>query len=381
MPSIGRNVLGNLPEAIKLEWLVTNGLGGFASSSIAGMNTRRYHGVLVATRAPPVERILLVSRLEETLIYGGIEYPLSTNRYLKALHPSGYLFLERFESDPIPTWTYQINDVLLSKSLFMVYGHNTTVVTYKLFSSDRCVDLIVRPHFLFRDFHGNAHENPGFEDNSSLEEHGLSLMPFANAPKLFVAWDRGEFLLDGHWYKQNYLGEEDRRGLDPIEDDYSNGFLRVSNLSGNASIMFSDEPISSFNAIDLRKREERRRETIVHSVKTEDLFLQKLLIAADQFVVDRASTKGKSIIAGYPWFSDWGRDSLISIPGITLIPGRFDDARSILRSFAESIRNGLVPNCFADYGNDALYNSGPGRRPNLSRRKGLPTNLDGRKGG
>jgi len=357
MPSFGREILGNLPHASKLEWLVTNGIGGFATSTILGMNTRRYHGILISARHPPVERIVMVSRVEETLVIGGEEFPLSTQQYKNAIHPTGYLLLEKFERTPIPTWTYQIKDILLTKSICMVYGQNTTLVTYKVFSNNQNVELRVRPHYLFRDFHGNTFENPGFEDNTSLSESAFSLQPFGNAPTLHVHWDRGTFVLDPHWYREIFLQVEADRGLNPMEDDYSNGYLKIPLLSGSAALLFSDQPYSSFNPIDLRKREELRLESIASSMKSDDVFLRKLLTAADQFIVDRKSTGGKTIIAGYPWFSDWGRDALISLPGLTLVPGRSEDARSILKTFAESVSNGLIPNCFADQGSEALYNS------------------------
>ena len=358
MLSIGRDILGNLKESSRLEWLVTNGIGGFASSSVTGMNTRRYHGLLIAARRPPTERLAMVSRLEESLLVDGHEVFLSTNRYQKALYPAGYLHLERFDRDPLPTWTFQFEDILIVKTLFMVYGENTTVITYKVFSNGREVELRLRPHMLFRDFHGNTFENPGFEDNTAVVDTFFSLQPFANAPALYMSWERGSFVREPFWYRDNHLQEEESRGLNALEDDYSNGYLRVLKCQGTISVSFSlTPPAKNANALELRKREEMRLEAIAQALQSEDLFLQRLLLAADQFIVDRHSTRGKTIIAGYPWFSDWGRDSLISLPGLTLIPGRFDEARAILRTFAQSVREGLVPNCFADVGTDAMYNS------------------------
>ncbi|MFZ2956097.1 MAG: amylo-alpha-1,6-glucosidase [Candidatus Ozemobacteraceae bacterium] len=360
MTAIGRETLGNILEASRLEWLVTNGIGGFASSSVVGMNTRRYHGILVASRRPPVERLNLVSRLDESLLVEGNEIQLSTNRYAKVLYPSGHLHLERFERDPFPTWTWQIEDILVKKSLFMMYGRNTTVVQYKVIApAGRSVQLKIRPHFLFRDFHGNMYGNPGFIDNTLLVERGLSFQPFANAPTLYMSWDRGTFASDGYWYRDIFLQEESRRGLTAIEDDYSNGILHIPGVGtgGQVSLIFSDAPIPAFNVLEARKREEQRLSGIAGALRTEDPLVRKLLLAADQFIVERRSTEGKTIIAGYPWFSDWGRDSLISLPGLTLVTGRFDDARSILKTFAASVKHGLVPNCFADRGNDAMYNS------------------------
>jgi predicted glycogen debranching enzyme len=358
MTTVGREIQSDLSRATSQEWLLTNGIGGFACSTVPCINTRRYHGILVAAMRPPVERLVLVSRLEETLIIDGTEVALSTCVHSKEIkNPAGYLHLERFEREPLPTWYYQIRDVLLIKTINMVYGQNTSLVTYKILGNGHNVGLRVRPHFLFRDFHGNTFENDGIETNLQVQERQFKLQPFFNAPELFTRWDRGRFVTDPQWHRDIFLQVEEDRGLPAFEDDFSCGYLEIAPFSGSASLIFSDQPMKSFNPIDLRKREEQRLEAIAGSLHSDDLFLRRLLVAADQFIVDRASTKGKSIIAGYPWFSDWGRDSLISLPGLTLVTGRIEEARSILKTFAASIHHGLIPNCFADKGNEAMYNS------------------------
>ena len=358
MISVGREIQTDLARATRQEWLITNGIGGYASSTVPCINTRRYHGILVASRRPPVERLVLVSRLEETLVIDRQEIALSTCVHEQDIrNPAGYLHLERFERDPIPTWYYQIRDVMLIKTISMVYGQNTSLVTYKLLGNDHKVALKVRPHFLFRDFHGNMYESTGLERCAQLQERQLRLQPFANAPELFVRWDRGKFVEDPRWHKDIFLQVEEDRGLPDREDDFSCGWLEVSPFNGSVSLLFSDQPVSSFNPMDLRKREEQRLDTIASALHSTDPLLRKLLLAADQFIVERQNTGSRTIIAGYPWFSDWGRDSLISLTGLTLVPGRYDDARSILKTFAAAIQNGLVPNCFADSGNEAAYNS------------------------
>lgn len=358
MTTVGREIQSDLSRATSQEWLLTNGIGGFACSTVPCINTRRYHGILVAAMRPPVERLVLVSRLEETLIIDGTEVALSTCVHSKEIkNPAGYLHLERFEREPLPTWYYQIRDVLLIKTINMVYGQNTSLVTYKILGNGHNVGLRVRPHFLFRDFHGNTFENDGIETNLQVQERQFRLQPFFNAPELFTRWDRGRFITDPQWHRDIFLQVEEDRGLPAFEDDFSCGYLEIAPFSGSASLIFSDQPLKSFNPIDLRKREEQRLEAIAGSLHSDDLFLRRLLVAADQFIVDRQSTGGKSIIAGYPWFSDWGRDSLISLPGLTLVTGRIEEARSILKTFAASIHHGLIPNCFADKGNEAMYNS------------------------
>ncbi len=358
MTTVGREIQSDISRATREEWLLTNGIGGFASSTVPCINTRRYHGILVAAMRPPVERLVLVSRLEETLVIDRHEINLSTSVHSKEIkNPAGYLHLERFEREPLPTWYYQIRDVLLIKTINMVYGQNTTLVTYKILSNGRNVSLKVRPHFLFRDFHGNTFENDGIDTQIQLQDRQLRLQPFFNAPELYMRWDRGRFVNFAAWHRDIFLQVEEDRGLPAYEDDFSVGHLEITPLASSASIIFSDQPIRSFNPIDLRKREEQRLEGIASSLHSDDYFLRRLLVAADQFIVERRSTGGRSILAGYPWFSDWGRDSLISLPGLTLITGRIEDARSILKTFASAIHHGLIPNCFADKGNDAMYNS------------------------
>ncbi len=342
----------------KREWLITNGIGGYASSTVPCINTRRYHGLLIAARRPPVDRVVLVSRLDEFLCFDNEEFIISSFlQKPEQKNSNGFLHLERFENYPIPTWYYRIKDVMLIKTINMVYGQNTTLVTYKLLTNGKSVSLKIRPHFLFRDFHGNMLENEGIEKNYSLVNNTLLIQPFANAPKLHIRWNTGIFKPSEYWDKNIYLPEENERGLPDTEDDFTCGYIEMKDFTGIASLTFSDIPIEAFNPLDIRKREEQRLETIENSMQSDDLLLKKLLLAADQFIVSRESTENKTILAGYPWFSDWGRDTLISLPGLTLVTGRFDDAKSILKTFAASIRHGLIPNCFADKGCEAMYNS------------------------
>ena len=345
-------------QHIQQEWLVTNGIGGFASSTVPCINTRRYHGVLIASQRPPIERVAIVSRLQEEITIDGRHYFLSSARIEGGKYTSnGCIHLERFEQKPLPVWYYQIRDVLIIKSLNMVYGQNTTIVTYKILSNENRVSFKVTPYYLFRDFHANQKQKNLEEKALKLRERQLSLKPFANSPELFIRWDRGSFKEEISWQKDIFLSAENKRGLPDTEDDFSIGSIEVNSFSGSFSVAFSDQPITSFNPIDLRKREEQRLESISNSIESEDRILKELLLAGDQFIVERKSTGGKTILAGYPWFSDWGRDTLIALHGLTLVTNRIEDAKSILKTFASSIKNGLIPNCFADIGNDAVYNS------------------------
>jgi predicted glycogen debranching enzyme len=358
MIKVGRELGSDITLATSREWLITNGIGGYCSSTVPCINTRRYHGILVSSQQPPVDRVVLVSRLSEILVINGKEYPLSTciNKD-KIKSPAGYLHLEKFELSPLPTWYYQIRDIMLIKTLSMVNGQNTSLVTYKFLTNKQNVTLKVRPHYLFRDFHGNAYENPGITDCLQKLDNQLKIVPFSNAPELYIKWLKGEFVEEFKWHKDILLTMEEERGLPATEDDFSCGHFEFSSQFGSASLLFSDQPIESYNPVDLKKKEEQRLEGIANSLSSDDYLLKKLLLAADQFIVNRASTNNKTILAGYPWFSDWGRDSLIALPGLTLVTGRFEDAKSILKTFAEVIKHGLIPNCFSDKSTEASYNS------------------------
>ncbi|NLM17702.1 MAG: glycogen debranching protein [Candidatus Riflebacteria bacterium] len=339
------------------EWLLTNGIGGFASSTVSCVNTRRYHGLLVAAQNPPVERLLLVSQLEEELIIDGVSYFLTSDVSEKGvLEPENICWLESFVKEPLPEWHYRIKDVLLIKSLCMQHGSNTTLVTYRIFSNTSSVDLKLTPYFSCRDFHGNTVENIGISQEYSEKDGELIFKPLSNAPEIYMRFDSGFFLPKFAW-KSQYLAIEEERGLPAAEDLFSYGSLEIKNYKGFASIAFSDASIVEFNPVNMKKQEELRLHKVANSIPSNDLFLKKLLLAADQFIVARKSTGEKTVLAGYPWFSDWGRDTLIALPGLSLVSGRFDDAASILKTFAANIKYGLVPNCFPDRGDDALYNS------------------------
>lgn len=359
MYALGRSILSNISISKKLEWLVTNGIGGYASSTVIGLNTRKYHGLLIASINPPVERVVLVSRLDEILIIDNKEYCLSCFLSKNNQNQNGYLYLERFEKEFYPIWVFQIFDLHIIKKICMIFGKNATLVTYKILSEQtKDYKFTVRPHFLFRDYHGNMYENPGFGvDLNFITENQFSFKPFENAPTLYVSWENAKFTYNPKWFKDNYLPEEEARGENPYEDDFSPGYFELTPNKSSLSILFSDTFCSSFNPTDILHKEETRLNNLINKTKTDDLFLKQLIIAADQFIVNRSNPTGKTVIAGYHWFSDWGRDALISLPGLTLVTGRFDDARQILLTFTKSIKNGLVPNCFLDHGNEAIYNS------------------------
>jgi predicted glycogen debranching enzyme len=219
------NVCRDLKEATAREWLETNGLGGFASSTVAGLNTRRYHGLLVAATRPPVGRAVLLSKLEETLVVGGCRYELSANRYSGVVHPQGHKLLSRFRLDPFPVFTYRAEGFELEKSVVMLHGENTTCVRYVLRrgaeDGETDVRLEVRPLIAFRDYHALTHENGALDSRVVVEEGLLSVMPYEGLPALHLAHTQGEVEAAGYWYRNFVYTEEQARGLDSTEDLFS----------------------------------------------------------------------------------------------------------------------------------------------------------------
>jgi len=360
MIKFNRETCGDLGTAMRREWLETNGLGGFASSTIIGLNTRRYHGLLVAATKPPVGRLVLLSKLEETLIIEGRRYELSANQYPGVIHPQGHHYLKEFRLDPFPVFTYEVEGIEIEKSVFMVYGENSAVIEYRLANTDSVtpssVQLETRPMTAFRDYHATAHENSSLNPHVITEAGLATFLPYVGLPALRVAHNASGIETAGNWYRNFEYEAERLRGLDFIEDLYSPFMLRFD-LRANplATIIASTERRDVSRAADLRQSEIRRRESVLAASPHQDELVRQLVAAADQFIVARGDQK--TIIAGYHWFSDWGRDTMIALPGLTMMTGRYDVARSILLEFARYLDQGMLPNRFPDAGESPEYNT------------------------
>ncbi len=344
-------------HARTLEWLETNGLGGFASSTVPGMNTRRYHGLLTAATRPPVGRVLLLSKLEEVVVVNGQRYELSVNQYPGAIHPPGHQYLREFRLDPMPTFLYAAGGVEIEKRVFMVHGENTVVVEYQLLSgpAEGCT-LELRPLIAFRDYHSTTHRNDSLDATVAFEEGMASVAPYLEMPRLYMAHNAVHAEATGDWYNNFEYEIERERGLDFREDLFNPLLLRFSlGPSVRATVIASTVSRAAADAPNLRAGEIARRRDIAAMAPSEEPFVRDLTLAADQFIVQRADLK--TVIAGYPWFSDWGRDTMIALPGLTLVTGRFEIARDILLAFARSVDRGMLPNRFPDAGEAPEYNT------------------------
>lgn len=357
--SFDKSACTDLPEALGREWLETNGLGGFACGTVAGAHTRRYHGLLTAALNPPGGRMLLLSKLEETLVMGERRIDLATNEYAGGtVHPEGYLLLSNFRLGPFPTWTFEAEGVRLEKSVFMRQGSNTVQVEYKLLQAPAGVDPILelRPLIAFRDYHSTTHENGALNAAVESTPNLASVQPYSGLPRLYFSHDAEQLQHEGYWYKNFFYRIEQERGLDS-EEDLFNPFVLSWKLGMNrgATVIASTEQKDIREAGAVREAELQRRQQIVATSPVNDPLVRALTSAADQFLVRRGEEW--TIIAGYPWFTDWGRDTMISLPGLTLFSGRTDIAKSILRNFVRHTDMGMLPNRFGDSGAEAEFNS------------------------
>ena len=340
------------------EWLETNGIGGFASGTIAGSNTRRYHGVFTPAVDPPLGRVTMLSKLEETLFIDGRPFELSANRYPGRVHPQGFQFLKSFRLDPFPIWLFEIDGLAIEKKIFMVHGQNTVVCRWKLRRTGRrdkrTASLEIRPLLAFVDYHHIRNEEASFQTGYKEEEGVVSMRPVAEMPPVFFHHNAVSIERTGYWYHNFEYAIEQERGFDYREDLFQPFALKFDRFE-SASVIASTAVLKNVDAAKLERAETRRRKSLIKLAEAEDDFTNQLVLAADQFIVSRGT--GHTIIAGYPWFSDWGRDTMIGLNGLTLATNRPEIAREILLEFSKHISQGMIPNRFPDAGDDAEYNT------------------------
>jgi len=370
----GREVCGELQIAEAREWLVTNGLGGYASGTVAGTTTRRYHGLLVAALQPPVKRTVLVNGIDETLRYLGNSFSLGTNRWKSGfVSPNGYLQIENFHLEGSkPVWRYAVEDALLEKRVWMKQGENTTYVRYSLVRGRAPIELDAKALVNYRDFHQTT-QNPDWTARVDAVERGLEVVAFEGATPFYLKSAAGTWTVRNEWYRSYYLPAEHERGLDDEEDRLYAGQLHCQLQTGESvTIVLSTEEGVSLDGEDALTERSNYEVKLFQSWQThrarscasvaddEPSWLWQLVLAADQFLVRRGlpdQENGWGVIAGYPWFSDWGRDTMIALPGLTLAMGRPEIAREILLSLTRYVDGGMLPNTFPDVGDTPTYNA------------------------
>lgn len=399
------------------EWLVTNGIGGFASGTVSGCLTRRYHGWLIASLQPPVRRMLLWAKAEEHLHSSYGRWPLSTNDYGGTIHPDGWRHIESLRLYPFPATVFRAGPHILERVIFMVHGQNTTVVMYRLLAGPSGAELVVEPLVNCRDYHHTtrASDWPFAQQPWS---HGTVVRAYAGAPPLvlaagtlpeagFSASEAGprepgaSYTPGGQWHFRFHYRIERERGLDCVEDHFRPGTFRFSlGGPGSVAVLVGHCPLPGARqeppwrdgatalarwavrqlaratarrerliaqAVDARREQALSRRAglrravarIVRRTRHEaaDPDWMRLVLAADDFIVRRETTGAATVVAGYPWFTDWGRDAFISLPGLFLTTGRHKEALEVLLTFAAHRAGGLIPNRFPDDGDEPVYNT------------------------
>jgi len=357
MISFNEDICTEFAAASGREWLETNGIGGFASGTISGANTRRYHALLTAAMRPPLGRVALLSKFEETLVIDGARFELSTNQYPGNIHPRGFKYLRSFRLDPFPTWTYEVEGLTLEKRLFMVYGRNTTTCRWNLapgaIAGGSTVLIELRPLLSFVDYHHMQHEASSDRFEWTEQEHCVKVSSTTGITDLFF-FHNGAVQPSGVWYRNFQLAVERERGFDYTTDLFQ-PFVLSFDLARPASVIVSTESVSPPDIAKLEKGEIRRRRDLIRTAKPVTEFEEQLVTATDQFIVSRGA--GRTVIAGYPWFSDWGRDTMIALNGLTLATGRPKIAKDVLLEFSKHISQGMLPNRFPDAVDEAEYNT------------------------
>jgi predicted glycogen debranching enzyme len=334
------------------EYLLTNGIGGYCSSSFSGANTRRYHGLLVASFNPPTDRKVLVSKIEEKIIVNEKEYELSANQYPDNIHPKGFVYLANYKvENNQAVIDFKHDDFSVTKILSVVQGENTTIVQY-INNGTSAIQLELNPMLVYKDYHGlfkQADEFDFYTERSG--ETALKVFAKYEAEPLYINVSAGNWNLQHSWYKNFELVVEDERGFPFTEDAMNIGTLSVSLLpSENISINFSTKENAGLEIV-------RLNEKYFTDNKKVPAFIKDLEASSRQFVVQRKSNGGSTIIAGYHWFTDWGRDTMIAMRGISIATMRQEEAKSILQTFFKYLDKGMLPNRFPDYEEELEYNT------------------------
>jgi len=365
----------NLESGLNKEWILTNGIGGYSYSTIIGCNTRKYHGLLIAPLVPPARRNVILSKLDEALEINGKEHVLYTNM-CKNFISEGYKNLVRFEKEFIPIFSYKVKETEIKKLICMEYGKNTVCIYYKIKNGDYSSKLKIAPVVNFRDFH-TMNTNHNYQLQQTVNDRKVELIiDDNNHYPVYMYISEGKYIEHfNDTFKNMYYIEEEKRGFFPEEDLIVPGRYEIELLPNEEKeICFICSLENNIEQLDTRKVIENeiirinkliidseliniKKETESSKDKEYRRLIEKYIIAADNFVVNRPNFRLHTIIAGYPWFLDWGRDSMIAFEGLLLIPKRFHIAKEVLITFIRDIKFGLVPNGYSEVDNRPLYNS------------------------
>jgi predicted glycogen debranching enzyme len=382
-PDIGlnREMLSSFDSSIQKEWIVTNGLGGYASSTVLGINTRKYHGLLVAAFHPPRDRRVCLEKLEEEVSVGSGAYQLGANEFQDRIFPLGHTFLDQVGISLFPRFVYSLPNVEIEKTVFMPYGKNVSIMLYRALNrSGSEVRIRVFPLTNCRHFHSVTDRRRLTGEPDQRHELNETCITFGSPRSaLIIGTIGGKYSAKEKWVERLYYREEAGRGESCLDDCYQTGIFEYevkANTNESFAItavadedadaarrIFSEMPTTLFDMSELFEKERVRRENLLTEFYSADLsiptvnWLSYMILATDALVVKGADVEHRSVIAGYHWFEDWGRDVFVSLPGLTLTTGRFEDAIKILLTFRKHFKDGLIPNFIPDRGGQASYNT------------------------
>ena len=370
MYKYGRGMWKNIESGNELSWVIGNGIGGYANHTVAGGGAQAFHGYLIASLNAPVNRKLILTRTQEQIIINDREYDLTSQQYI-GTSKDGQEYLEQFILDTVPEYCYSIEDVSIKKTISIEYGHNTVAVCYEIENGSESATLKVVPLFNYREA-GETSERGDLKFDVKTSGKILTLIPEKDKNiKIDFYTSEGDFydrsLIPTSMATPNYLMEENHFYM----IDNRTGFLWVDNHYTPYEVHIELKPfekkrfyvkctiegLNEKSGFEIVNEYKKRAEALVENANLNDDFANNLVKAGDHFIVNRESTGLKTVLAGLPWFTDWGRDTMIAFEGLTLVTKRFDEAREILESFARYIKNGLVPNVFPDENTEPGYNT------------------------
>ena len=373
--------LSHFDEAIQKEWLITNGLGSYASSSVLGINTRKYHGLLVAALNPPGDRTVCLAKLDEEINLGGNVYLLGANEFSEAIFPRGYMHLTSFSVSPFPKYVYNVRGVEVEKTVFLLHEKNVAIAVYSVLNGNGVEAKIkLFPLVTCRHYHSVVNKSKNELKFSQNQTGSREVQLTFENPKaaITVRATSGEFVAKPNWIERLLYREDAMRRESSVDDCYQPGAFEISVPAGKheefavvaAAAESIQENVESLSAVGsampdidgVFNRELERHGKLLgnffsshKSVSASD-WLSWILFAADSFIVKGINNR-RAVIAGYHWYEPWGRDAFLSFPGLMLVTGRFEDARNVLSNFSEHCKHGLIPNFLQDQSGEAAYNS------------------------
>ena len=358
----GKGYWKTFNEGIEREWVITNGIGGYGGGSIINARARKHHAYLVASLHAPVERYAILNKTDESIRIGERNYSFATNQRPGNINDEGQIYLQRFIYDELPQFVYQAEGTFITKTLSFEWEKNTLAIGYDIMNGSKEAEFFITPFLTYRDHNQRVERNElKFKEEFETKKL-LKLVPKKNKDltiKLYTS--SGKFEKNEEKYDSDeILQTEIATGGEAVVNSYTPYRIRITLKPyehKRLSLICSVEKKFNKDAFEIIEKNRERIRTLKANSGIRDDFALSLVQAADQFIVQRQSTKNKTIMAGYPWFTDWGRDTMIAFTGLALVTKRWEDARGILKSFAMYVKNGMVPNMFPDEGLEPLYNT------------------------